>query len=263
MTKTNEKSKANNEQSNKKNELVEVNNILTDSFGGELAPIEVQIMPEYLVLAHPQMKDTYAKIKSVYPLVEDYDIFIVGNTVWKLDNPFKFHFLEIRQFFIEQNSLGVITKAWNKFEDIPNDSLSNSIRLFETLALIYLPNGGIKLTRWSLKKARTNIIDDYVNGFKIASNDEKWGSLSDAHKQTLIIKNAKFRLVMEASVRVKTSKDNGQQYPLIQGRSLPITLDQWKMISEFVVDPKFQSYLHLQREEYNNRIEEIEEKIVT
>lgn len=213
-----------------------------------------QFRTPYIVFAHKNRGDEYAKLVGQFGMVSEGEMFLFEpEKITKLDVA-KLGLIKARQFWCQKNPAGeVLTTSWNEMP-WPWDEV------IEAAVLVYLPD---RITVANVQPRTTKCA-----GFKPLADaltecqKPEWADKSPAHKAAMVMPQPMMRFYGEVTLGpVRTSKKSGLPYRVTQCVIKPVTNVEVGLQMAFAEDPKSRDALNDAAQRFQSRVAEVESKL--
>lgn len=221
-------------------------------FSAPPEPLKAREWGPYVVFAHNQRKDEWAKILRNYPQAQDGDMFFIDNdAVVKLDVA-KLGLICAKQYWVKKDAAGNMVHA--SFTELPKYN-----EHVQTVVLVYFDDKVVpaNLEFRTTKCGGAKTLSDAL--IEAASLD--WAEKSPAHKETLVCAQPFMRFYGELSLLPqRTSKTSGMLYKPTTCKISPTTVAEWRLLNDLVNSDEAKKQLKMAAETYERRLNEVKAK---
>lgn len=209
----------------------------------------------YIVFAHKNRQDQYAKLVGQFGLVNEGDMFLIEPTgITKLETA-KLGLMKLKQYWVETDASGQILRS--SFVEMPFPWKEQ----MDVVVIVYLAD--------RIVIANINPHTTKCPGFKVLADalDEcqkpTWGDKSPAHRETLQIANPMMRFFGEMTLGPqRTSKKSGLPYRVTQCVIKPTTNVEANLLRAWVADDSTSEKMKDAADRFLLRMRDLESKLV-
>jgi hypothetical protein len=206
----------------------------------------------YVAFIHPLMK-TYSRVQRDLPDADvGTPVVIPPKDTDKVIalTPFRFLLLRSWHYFAKTDQQGNIVEAIEGKDDARKQKGFGDY--IETVVLAVLSDNSLLPARCTFKTTKASAYFKAKDAVLAASNDSEWASRSEAHRQTLALKQPNLRVVHSVKLTSLTFK-TGFSGHLATSTSAPLSSELAKVLAESVTDADWLNKLQLVNEAFDRR----------
>lgn len=224
-------------------------------FAPPSAPLEARQMNPYIVFAHPNKKDEWAKLVAKFGSVSDGDVFLIEPNLITPLGTFKASIFTYRKYYAKTNAAGdTLATSAKETPECGKETV-------EAVLLAYLADRCVpaNVTFKTTKCGGAIALSEAL----VEASDPKWAAKSQAHKETLICTEPFMRFYGELTCQPpRTSKRSGMPYrPLTCNDVKPTGATEWKLLKELFDDPRTAELMQLAAARYTKQLAEVDAKM--
>lgn len=209
----------------------------------------------YVVFAHKNRSDEYAKLVGQYGNVYEGEMFLVEDGKHTKLETAKLGLIKLKQYWVEKNAAGEILRV--SFTEKPWPWAEH----MDVVALVYFDD--------RIVVANINPHTTKCSGFKVLADalleaqTPEWGDKSPAHRETLQIAQPFMRFFGEVTLSTnRISKKSGLPYRTTSCVIKPVTNVEVKLLMAFTQSPENNKQLKDAADRYSFQTKELESKLL-
>lgn len=219
-------------------------------------PVVARAWAPQVVFAHHKRADEYKKIMAKFPATSEGDMcFIFGDRIERLEMA-KMALVMCQQYWAskKEGSGDLLACSFNEMPH-PFKEYIHAVVLVYLEDRIYPANIEFRTTKCPAGKELSDAL--------LAASDPKWGELSPAHKEALIVQQPFGRYYGEVKLAgMRPSKSSGMPYNPLHATIKPTSVPEWRLFDAFTKDPDTNKLLEMCGQRFAQKLKDLEPKMI-